>query len=303
MKDRNDLQSERICEYSVSTNRKKLWVTELDLLACLEKACQELSIDYFLIYGSALGAIRHHGFIPWDDDIDIGMLRSDFEVFRKRGREFFPDYVDIQYGLSERGVDLLMRIRDGRTTGVIGSDRGRPGNKGAFIEIYVYDAVYPGSRGKRQLLMSRFLAALLCPAGSQPLKGGVEHMLRRIIGEQRLWKWYEKNCRRAENASTGLVNQVSLPKYARDAGTVIEPDELVPSTSVPYEYTTARVPGNYEKYLTRAFGDYMKLPPVEERGKIHDLIVYYDPNRSYREYENPDVLDRYFNGEAGLELL
>ena len=84
MLDRKYLTDEVIDGYKVSANRKKLWVTELDLLSFLEEVCIRENINYYLLFGSAIGAVRHKGFIPWDDDIDLGMLREDFEKFLTR---------------------------------------------------------------------------------------------------------------------------------------------------------------------------------------------------------------------------
>ena len=116
MLDRKYLTDEVIDGYKVSANRKKLWVTELDLLSFLEEVCIRENINYYLLFGSAIGAVRHKGFIPWDDDIDLGMLREDFEKFLNADKSDWPEYIDVQYGISEHGVDTLLRIRDARTT-------------------------------------------------------------------------------------------------------------------------------------------------------------------------------------------
>ena len=72
------LAPEIICDFYVDENRKKLWLVSLDLLSELDRVCRKYELRYFLFFGSLLGAIRHKGFIPWDDDIDIAMPRNDF---------------------------------------------------------------------------------------------------------------------------------------------------------------------------------------------------------------------------------
>jgi lipopolysaccharide cholinephosphotransferase len=302
MINREDYKTEKICEYNVSSNRKKLWGIELDMLECLEKACKALSIDYFLIFGSALGAVRHGGFIPWDDDIDIGMLRDSFEVFRQKGHQFFPDYIDIQYGVSDRGADLLMRIRDKRTTGIISGERHLSGNKGAFIEIYVYDNVYDGWRGKYQIMTSRILCSIMC-TNRKGMIGKTQKAIRIFAGLPLLWILYEKNCIRANRKKTNCVNLISLPKYAKQSRFKIQTELVAKTAYIPFEYTTARVPIGNTVYLTQLYKAFMELPPVEKRGVYHELIVFYDPNKPYTEYEGSSTVEQYFSGNTNLDLL
>ena len=303
MKNRDDLQAEKNCEYQISPNRKKLWVIELDLLEMLEEACNNLNISYFMVFGSAIGAVRHQGFIPWDDDIDLGMLRDDFEIFLRNGKSYFPDYVDIQYGVSDRGPDILLRIRDGRTTGILNGERGFKGNKGAFIEIYVYDYVSSGIRANLQMKASSFLCGAMY-ANAAGFKGKVQRAIRKTVGLNTLWKTYDKVCKAENRNENHFVNLVSAPKYGKQTKRFrMEASKLAATKKVPYEYTEARIPIGNDEYLTQLYGDYMALPPVEERGTHHDFIVFYDPDKSYKEYEGSDILDRYFAGDSTLELL
>ena len=82
---------EKRCGFDVTDNRVLLWQSEMKMLQWLEKVCSKYSITYFLIGGSEIGAVRHKGFIPWDDDIDIGMLRKDFEVLLRVWKDELPE--------------------------------------------------------------------------------------------------------------------------------------------------------------------------------------------------------------------
>ena len=303
MNSREDLQAERVCEYQISTNRKRLWIVELDLLDMFEEACRKLNISYFMVFGSALGAVRHKGFIPWDDDIDLGMLRKDFNIFVEHGKEYFPDYVDIQYGISNHGPDILMRIRDGRTTGIIRNERHLEGNKGVFIEIYVYDYVGTGVLADLQMK----LASLLCGAmyaSKKGVKGVIQRGLNKLISPKKLWAMYTKVCTAGNDKHHTHVNLVSLPLYGRRTKLFrIEAKDLSSTVTVPFEYTTARIPVGVDNFLRTSYGDYMTLPPVEKRGTHHDFLVFYDPGRCYKEYDKSDIPDRYFAGDIDLELL
>lgn len=69
---------------------------EKSILEAFVKACEELGLNYYLLGGTLLGAVRHEGFIPWDDDIDVGMLREDYEKFLNEGQKYLPEYYFIQ---------------------------------------------------------------------------------------------------------------------------------------------------------------------------------------------------------------
>ena len=73
------LREEIRCDYLVTEKYKKVWAVEIDLLLELDRVCRKHGLKYFLMYGTLLGAVRHGGFVPWDDDLDVIMLRGDYE--------------------------------------------------------------------------------------------------------------------------------------------------------------------------------------------------------------------------------
>ena len=106
--------------YQVSVTRKKFRLCELEMATWFCNVCENNGLSYFLIGGSAIGAVRHNGFIPWDDDLDIGMLRSDFDKFRKVSIRELPSNYKIEYGVLKNKVfSSLLRIRNNDTTGII----------------------------------------------------------------------------------------------------------------------------------------------------------------------------------------
>ena len=91
------LEEEVRSDFFVDRNRKMLWKVELDILQEIIRICNKYDISYFFHSGSALGAVRHHGFIPWDDDLDIGMLRGDFERFVELSNKEIKSPLFVQY--------------------------------------------------------------------------------------------------------------------------------------------------------------------------------------------------------------
>ena len=91
-----NLEEEIICNFRVSSKRKKVWKVELDLLNNFIEICNKYKLTYFAIGGTLLGAIRHKGFIPWDDDIDIGMPREDYNKLLEIAKKEFKNPIFFQ---------------------------------------------------------------------------------------------------------------------------------------------------------------------------------------------------------------
>ena len=152
------LDEEIRSEYKVEAWRKKLWKIELDLFEVFDNICKTNDIDYFFIAGSALGAVRHKGFIPWDDDIDIGMFRADLDKFLSVAKDLLPEHIFLATGNNEEyRFDGLVRLRDNNSTGVIVDEIFKNCNKGVFIELYPFDKV-PDSNflRRKQAFKTRF---------------------------------------------------------------------------------------------------------------------------------------------------
>ena len=117
---------------------------QLDLLKKFINACEKLNLEYYIIAGTLIGAIRHKGFIPWDDDIDVAMKRKDYNVFIKRAQEFLPqeDYF-VQTSASDPEWPMnYCKLRNSKTTFVECSVKKLHINHGVYIDIFPLD-YYP----------------------------------------------------------------------------------------------------------------------------------------------------------------
>lgn len=215
----NNLNDEYRCDFLVNKSRKKLWKIELEMLVWVNKICDDNNLNYFLLGGSAIGAIRHKGFIPWDDDLDIGMFRSDFNKFIEiiNNLDGFPYF--IQYGQNDNGkISSLLRIRDSSSTGILREDFNRNCNNGIFIEIYPFDNV-PDNYLARKLQFT--LSYVLYHGmhayyyGSSSVKQFFGKILVIIIGYERTYDIWQKNNQKFNNLDCQYVDTVSLPYYYR----------------------------------------------------------------------------------------
>lgn len=137
-------QKETRAGYSISTKMKRVWETQIDLVKVLEKICKKYNLTFFAIYGTLLGAIRHEGYIPWDDDIDVVMPRKDFEKFKKMAvNELEYPYVLVPM---RNEVDFfsggLLRLRNDDTLGADMWDANFRQHNGIWIDILALDRAF-----------------------------------------------------------------------------------------------------------------------------------------------------------------
>ncbi len=302
MKDEFDLKKERICEYEVLPGRKKMWAVEMNILQYIAKICKENNLTYFACDGTALGAVRHKGFIPWDDDIDLGMVREDFEVFLQKAPQYFPDYISIQYGISDHGFDPICRIRDSRTTGCINGEGNAPGSKGIFVEIYVFDYTNDNRMRKVQRSCSRVLSHIMysaCDTSGRTSK--TKQKLCRIIPTKALFGLFGKVCSLTKKEKAAYIDVITLPKYCRTGTHFFPVSGGVRTKEVPFEYTSISLAEQADTWLRINYkGDYMQLPPVDKRGTHHSTVVFYDPFKPYEAYKGSDIPGRFYKGEYKL---
>lgn len=294
------LKAETRSEFYVDEKRKKLWKIELDMLEIVQEICKKNSINYFLHSGSALGAVRHNGFIPWDDDLDLGMLRNDFQRFVSAcEKELKPPFF-LQYGLNDGGhVCGLLRIRNSNTTAIIRNDEDKDCNNGVYLEIYPFDNIPDALIPRKiQFFLSLFfyhglLANYYGPASKRQW---FARIVIQLLGSQKAFSIWQKICQKYNNRNTKYIDTVSLPDYARKGIYRIKCNWIHRFKEVPYEYLTVSIPESVDAMLKLNYGNYWELPKPEERGIEHTNIVFFDPDKPYSYYKDSDLVHEYFHG-------
>ena len=130
--------------YTVSQQMKEVWAVELDLLSELLRVCDKYGIQISAVQGTLLGAVRHRGFIPWDDDIDMGMLREDYEKLCEVAPAEFKEPYFFQTEYTDHGsLRGHAQLRNSKTTAILMTEKKRylQFNQGIFIDIFPYDYV------------------------------------------------------------------------------------------------------------------------------------------------------------------
>lgn len=250
----------------------------LTMLDAVGSICGQLNIPYYLCYGSALGAIREQGIIPWDEDIDLVMWRKDYERFVKQAPSLLPQGLVLQdYRLSPHYPFQFCKVTDPATTLIYKQFRRVDMVHGISIDICPLDMAPDDEKGQRKqhgafLKLNRILANEVSPSWKVKL-------LLTVVPKARAVRHYEKKLQRWNGKATGTV-------YCNIGDNWKE--RFMPASFygtprfVPFADRTAPVPEKAEEYLTWCFGDYMTPPPEQDReGQPHLAI---DVNKSYLEY-------------------
>ena len=263
-------------------------VEELEALSALDRACQQLDVDYFLVGGTMLGALRHQGFIPWDDDTDVGFLRKDYDRFCKG----CMSVMDGDYFLQLPSTDphshfVYARLRKHGYNYITHYNEDKDFNKGIWVDLFPFDA-----RPNNELLagLQRKFANTFARAsmGLKRRKEYIEHdvlmgwpvangadarYLRNYLLVSRLFPvklcdWGYQFCARFFNPILGNRPYTKFASFI-PTYTTIGIDEVQPVRRVPYEGRPLNIPNGAEAFLTRQYGDYNQLPVLHERLSEH----------------------------------
>lgn len=248
---------------------------EINLLETFILLCKQYSLSYFLIGGSLLGAIRHQGFIPWDDDLDIGMTRADYNQFLKVAPVTLSHsscflqtpYSDRNYGLSyAKLLDLTTDIQELNNI--------NNAKKGIFIDIFPFDAI-PASSNERTAQMAKFKlydSSIIVRLGyhlvDSPLRKMIQPLSVKQYNEVRQLKHKRDAVMEQFNDSgtTEFKNMASQYRYKKEIMTAADITNLI---THPFEHLNVSIPANYDQLLTQMYGNYMQLPPESERVQKH----------------------------------
>lgn len=289
-----NLNEEVIDGYLVSAETKKLWAVEMDLAKHLLEVCEKHNLKIWATDGTLLGALRHKGFIPWDDDMDFCMMREDYDKLIKIGpKEFKEPYFFQSFYTDEHSWGGITKVRRSDTAII---ERGfqyrKDFNRGIFIDILVMDAVpndVEGFKRKyRKIKQTRTLLknyAMINPR-NVPILSKIKHALISIYvllrNPIRLHKKIEALL--ASNKLSDCENCALLEFYAlegRDLSKMkLRNKHFFDKTiMLPFHDMLLPVPAGYDELLRVLYGDYMK--PVKGTQSHCNVVV--DCDRSYVE--------------------
>ena len=266
-------------EYDEDT-LKRLQGLLLMMLKDFIELCESENIDYFGVGGTAIGAVRHGGFIPWDDDIDVGMTREHYDRFLEAAKDYKPDIYRVVNGQTDPNYPLPTTRWVLRGTKFKEECfRDLDCELGVFLDLYCFDNIAdeePAMRrqgyrawfyGKLMILRSIskpvlylkgwkaslvLAACFLAHHGLRLLRVSPEFLYRKAMGA----------------ASTYREEQTARVAYFFDPTpftTIIRKEHICPTPVLDFNGVPMRFPGKVEEYLKLRYGDYMTLPPPEKR--------------------------------------
>lgn len=279
-----NLNQETVCSFKVSENRKKVWQAELEMVKLFIGICKKLNLKYVASGGTLIGAVRHNGFIPWDDDIDIMMPRGDYERFLECGQELLPSGFFLQSNKTEKNYpNGHAQIRNSNTTCLTAmSYRDLKLNKncGIFIDIFPYDEVPDNKKARdKQAKKVKFLRKMcqlkIYKESVNPIKAILKsiiantyfafHSLEKTIDKINL---ISKSCK-------GNTNTVSLISFAPlFDGNVWEKSWFEKTILHDFEDIKIAIPEQYDEVLKTEFGNYMQIPENIEGGNCHGQCYF-----------------------------
>ena len=285
-----NLKEEERNGYIVSAEMKKLWAVELELLDVLLKVCKKHNLKIWAEGGTLLGTIRHHGFIPWDDDIDMAMLREDYDKLLKIAPLEFKAPYFFQSGYTDKNyIRGHSQLRKDGTTAILPADVFQDFHQGIFIDIFVYDNVPDDEeeilRIKQKANALKKKMSYYC-YGNTPMFGWRykynRWKVRKDIEEKGLENFFYEYDNILKSSKEQDCSDVACMGFVFDFKHYRRNKHLYDETIyMPFEGILMPVPSGYDSILKTQFGNYMT--PLKTPS-MHGGFAVVDTEHPYIDY-------------------
>ena len=260
----------------------------LQMLKWFHGFCTENNLRYYAIAGTALGAVRHGGFIPWDDDLDVGMPRPDYERFKELtlNKVFLDKYVCEFPIATENYFYPIGKVFDITTT-LIENRRGKP-KKGIFLDVFPMDGLGDDKSDaikhfkKVDMLFNKFNMKVCAVSKERKWYKNMAVVIMKlvpdfIVSPKRILKKLEVKTKEREYDTSKYVCNFFGAYHKKE---IMEKDIFGTPKTATFEDFYINLPQDVDKHLTNLYGDYMTPPPVEKQ-KTHHSFLYLDLNKGY----------------------
>ncbi|MBQ3006896.1 MAG: LicD family protein [Clostridia bacterium] len=261
---------------------------ELDLLVNFIQVCEKLNLRWYLVCGTALGAVKYGGFIPWDDDVDVALPREDYEIFVEKSQSLLPDGIFLQNSKTDPAFpQLYSKLRNSNTTYIEKSVAHLRMNHGIYIDVFPLDG-YPADKKEAKRLERKIHICRLKLSCAYNLdfskKEKILYSVERILGyRKRTHKTIKKYNEIISAWPTGKSdiwcnhgNWQGRLEYAPR-------EQYGEGKEVYFEGVKVRVPEKYDEYLTQKYGNWRADIPDEKKVGHHYYFVC-DTDKPYTLY-------------------
>lgn len=291
-----DLHEEIRCGYIVTEKQKRIWNIELEILKKFMEVCDKNRLKYFVAHGTLLGAVRHKGFVPWDDDIDVNMPRKDYEKLKEIAkREFVTPFFLQTYENNMNNFVGHAKLRIDCATGMDMRNIGKTGvHNGLFIDIFPMDGIIECKRLRslQSVKVERYRGLLTAKLYGDEFRFFAQY-------NEKIWKKY---CWESKFLSSDFLNnrfEYWCSKYTKRKSIKREgiiafktdyeccywyKEDYRNIVYLPFENLIVPVPENYDRCLKIKWNNYMEYPPAYLRGYKHNGMIM-EPDIGYKEYD------------------
>lgn len=262
-------------EFYSDEQLKKIQEIELENLKAFISVCEKLELDYFLYGGTLLGAVKYHGFVPWDDDIDIALPRESYERLIKEGPQVIPESYFLQnpYNCKECPYPYTKWRKRG-TKYVEYSNRNLPIETGIYMDIYPVDRIPVSEKDRKRQFNSvrRWIFVYVCRQSrlydkeEHGIKGHIKNVARfiacnllKIFPQKYCIGQIDKYMKMYNKEGAGRCAALNSPNYDNIY------DAIYPLERGKFNDIDVLLPNDYQSHLERRYGDINLLPPDEEK--------------------------------------
>lgn len=257
---------------------RRLQITQLEILRVIDAFCRSHRIHYSLYAGTLLGAVRHQGFIPWDDDLDIFMTRHEYNRFIRLWVKEKPEgYLIQNKELEPAFTQSFTKIRKEHTAFLQDEDKRGKYHTGIFVDVFPVDRIPTGKLRRIVFYLDCLLYQLYTRELVPPLAGSTTKLVTAVLLKLNTKKRRRMLRRWHYNRIVRYNIDPNLPMVCIETTRTLK--QILPSDlmrrygNLSFEDMMAMCIKDWDSYLTVKFGDYMELPPEEERGWKHHPVV------------------------------
>ena len=263
-------------DYKINKEMKKVWAVQLSILNDFINVCSDHNLTYWVIGGSLLGTIRHKGYIPWDDDIDVSMPRKDYDILIKHPEWFrHPNLLHLPSN-KEKYYEGWARVHNVNTSVLYKNYKKEGSKQGIYLDIFPLDDFSDSKKeikAIKKIWRTNLFGHAFCYNANSNFSAKAISFLLRTFHAFNSEKTFNKINKLAKMSPTDAEYLASKMVHSyRIERQFFNKEDFNDSTEADFEFLKVKIPVGYDRILQKNYPNYMEFPPVQSRGCWHDFI-------------------------------